>query len=73
MFFYITCIFLFILFFNIGLTRSQISSDLDSSERDIAVGERVIVAGQRKGTVQFVGETKFAPGAYDITRTYTKL
>lgn len=26
------------------------------------VGERVIVAGQRKGTVRFAGNTQFAPG-----------
>ncbi|KAL5015773.1 hypothetical protein ScPMuIL_005362 [Solemya velum] len=44
-----------------GLTRSQISI---SDPSDVAVGERVIVAGQRKGTVEFVGETKFAPGLW---------
>ncbi|KAK3095868.1 hypothetical protein FSP39_020144 [Pinctada imbricata] len=31
---------------------------------DIEVGDRVIVAGQRKGTVQFCGDTKFAPGIW---------
>ena len=26
------------------------------------VGDRVIVAGQRKGTIRYIGETQFAPG-----------
>ena len=29
---------------------------------EIEYGDRVIVAGQRKGTVKYVGESKFAPG-----------
>lgn len=31
---------------------------------EIEYGDRVIVAGQRKGTVQYVGESKFAPGIW---------
>ncbi|XP_071142130.1 CAP-Gly domain-containing linker protein 3-like isoform X1 [Mytilus galloprovincialis] len=31
---------------------------------DIEYGDRVIVAGQRKGTVKYVGESKFAPGIW---------
>ncbi|KAL3867597.1 hypothetical protein ACJMK2_040479 [Sinanodonta woodiana] len=45
-----------------GLTKSRTSSI--SSLAEIEVGDRVIVAGQRKGTVKFVGETKFAPGIW---------
>ena len=43
-----------------GLSKSRTSSI--SSLAEIDVGDRVIVAGQRKGTVKFVGDTKFAPG-----------
>lgn len=31
-------------------------------ERGIQVGDRVLVVGQRTGTVRFCGTTKFAPG-----------
>ena len=43
-----------------GLSKSRTSSI--SSLAEIDVGDRVIVAGQRKGTIKFVGDTKFAPG-----------
>lgn len=33
-------------------------------ERGIQVGDRVLVVGQRTGTVRFCGTTKFAPGNY---------
>lgn len=46
--------------FYVGLAKSRTSSI--SSLAEIEVGDRVIVAGQRKGTIKFVGETKFAPG-----------
>ena len=42
------------------MSKSRTSSI--SSLAEIDVGDRVIVAGQRKGTVKFVGDTKFAPG-----------
>ncbi|XP_060575928.1 CAP-Gly domain-containing linker protein 3-like isoform X7 [Ruditapes philippinarum] len=45
-----------------GLSKSRTSSI--SSLAEIEVGDRVIVAGQRKGTIKFVGETKFAPGIW---------
>ncbi|KAL4236501.1 CAP-Gly domain-containing linker protein 4 [Mactra antiquata] len=45
-----------------GLSKSRASSI--SSLAEIEVGDRVIVAGQRKGTIKFVGETKFAPGVW---------
>lgn len=44
--------------FDTGLSKSCIPSPLG----EIDTGDRVIVAGQRKGTVKFVGETQFAPG-----------
>lgn len=46
----------------LGLSKSRTSSI--SSLAEIEVGDRVIVAGQRKGTIKFVGETKFAPGKF---------
>lgn len=45
-----------------GLSKSRASSLSDSG--DMEVGERVIVAGQRKGTIRFIGETQFAPGTW---------
>ncbi|XP_052256727.1 CAP-Gly domain-containing linker protein 3-like isoform X3 [Dreissena polymorpha] len=45
-----------------GLNKSRGNSI--SSLAEIEAGDRVIVAGQRKGTVRFVGETKFAPGSW---------
>lgn len=31
---------------------------------EICLGERVLVAGQRTGVVQFYGKTSFAPGQF---------
>ncbi|ESP02457.1 hypothetical protein LOTGIDRAFT_224824 [Lottia gigantea] len=45
-----------------GLSKSRASSIGDLG--DINLEERVIVAGQRKGTVKFIGETKFASGTW---------
>lgn len=35
-----------------------------SETGDNEVGDRVIVAGQRKGTIRYMGETQFAPGRW---------
>lgn len=35
-----------------------------SNLAEMEVGERVIVAGQRKGTIRFAGNTQFAPGTW---------
>ena len=35
---------------------------MEGENFDIDYNERVVVAGQRKGTVRFIGETQFAPG-----------
>ncbi|NXA37800.1 CLIP4 protein, partial [Eudromia elegans] len=35
-----------------------------SEEREIQLGDRVLVVGQRTGTVRFYGTTKFAPGRF---------
>lgn len=45
-----------------GLSKSRTSSLSDSG--DMEVGDRVIVAGQRKGTIRYIGETQFAPGTW---------
>ena len=48
-----------------GLSRSISSrSSLYTSlgDGDVNIGDRVIVAGQRKGVVCFSGHTDFAPG-----------
>ena len=47
------------LFILLGL-KGRAPSITDLGE--IEYGDRVIVAGQRKGTVKYVGESKFAPG-----------
>ena len=46
----------------LGLTKSRASSITDLGE--IIVGDRIIVAGQRKGTVRYIGSTDFAPGRH---------
>jgi len=54
-----------------GLSRSMSSrSSLYGSltEDEVTIGDRVIVAGQRKGVVRFSGETDFAPGQYWINK-----
>lgn len=43
-----------------GRSKSTASSSSDGG--DIEIGDRLIVAGQRKGTVRFSGETQFALG-----------
>ncbi|VUZ55936.1 unnamed protein product [Hymenolepis diminuta] len=40
-----------------GLHKSQISEDY-------ALGDRVLIAGLRRGTIRFIGETQFAPGIW---------
>ncbi|XP_035829126.1 CAP-Gly domain-containing linker protein 3 [Aplysia californica] len=40
------------------------NSGLEVENHDIDYNERVVVAGQRKGTVKFIGETQFAPGVW---------
>ncbi|VDO00213.1 unnamed protein product [Rodentolepis nana] len=40
-----------------GLHKSQTSEDY-------ALGDRVLVAGLRRGTIRFIGETQFAPGLW---------
>ncbi|KAI0207755.1 CAP-Gly domain-containing linker protein 4 [Lamellibrachia satsuma] len=50
-----------------GLSRSISSrSSLYASltDDDVTIGDRVIVAGQRRGVVRFSGETDFAPGVW---------
>lgn len=51
--------------FETGLPKGRTPSLTDQSD-SIEPGDRVIVAGQRKGTVRFVGETKFAPGMFAV-------
>ena len=48
----------------IGL-KFRTSSIAELAEYDL--GDRVIVAGQRKGTIRYCGETKFAPGKLTVT------
>ncbi|XP_013420578.1 CAP-Gly domain-containing linker protein 3-like isoform X2 [Lingula anatina] len=43
-------------------TKSRSGTPSEGGEAEL--DDRVIVAGQRKGTVRYVGETKFAPGTW---------
>ncbi|NXS52906.1 CLIP4 protein, partial [Brachypteracias leptosomus] len=45
-----------------GLYSSPATRKNPFDEREIQVGDRVLVVGQRTGTVRFCGTTKFAPG-----------
>ncbi|NWU72789.1 CLIP4 protein, partial [Pterocles burchelli] len=45
-----------------GLYSSPATRRNPFDEREIQVGDRVLVVGQRTGTVRFCGTTKFAPG-----------
>ncbi|VDP75250.1 unnamed protein product [Echinostoma caproni] len=40
------------------------SPDLNSASRQLELGDRVLVAGQRKGVIRFIGPTQFAPGTW---------
>lgn len=42
--------------------HSGLSKQMSLDTEIIEVNERVVVAGQRKGTVRFIGEAQFAPG-----------
>ncbi|KAL8625698.1 hypothetical protein ACOMHN_043973 [Nucella lapillus] len=46
-----------------GLSKSRPSSST-SDCGEMEIGDRVIVAGQRKGSVRFIGEAQFAPGVW---------
>ncbi len=39
---------------------------------DVKVGDKVLVAGLRRGIVRFVGETEFAPGESLTLRSPSK-
>ena len=46
-----------------GLSKSGRSlSVVNVPVEELEVGDRVLVAGQRKGLIRFAGETDFAPG-----------
>lgn len=40
------------------------SPDTNASARQLSLGDRVLVAGQRKGIIRFIGQTQFAPGIW---------
>ncbi|XP_074640389.1 CAP-Gly domain-containing linker protein 4-like isoform X2 [Tubulanus polymorphus] len=45
-------------------TGLHTSSSMTSECTELEIGDRVLVAGQRKGTVKFIGETQFSPGTW---------
>ena len=48
-----------------GLPRPGRSlSVVNVATEEMDVGDRVLVAGQRKGVIRFSGETDFAPGQH---------
>ncbi|VDK34203.1 unnamed protein product [Taenia asiatica] len=53
---------------NIPVDVSHVGAKVDtglhkpSTTEDFKIGDRVLVAGLRRGTIRFVGETQFAPG-----------
>ncbi|KAH9277604.1 CAP-Gly domain-containing linker protein 4 [Echinococcus granulosus] len=55
---------------NIPVDVSHVSAKVDtglhkpSATEDFKIGDRVLVAGLRRGTIRYVGETQFAPGIW---------
>ncbi|KAL5963164.1 CAP-Gly domain-containing linker protein 3 [Taenia solium] len=55
---------------NIPVDVSHVGAKVDtglhkpSTTEDFKIGDRVLVAGLRRGTIRFVGETQFAPGIW---------
>ncbi|XP_057290662.1 CAP-Gly domain-containing linker protein 4-like isoform X2 [Hydractinia symbiolongicarpus] len=45
-------------------SRNSSTSSADSNRPNLEIGEKVVVAGQKIGIVQFVGPTKFASGIW---------
>ena len=50
------------LLYVVGLRRGPRVFGLAEGEQPLNVGDRVLVAGQRRGYVRYSGQTKFAPG-----------
>lgn len=49
-------------FHHSGISRSNsVCSDIGDDAKFVE-GDRVVAAGFKKGTIRFIGETKFAPG-----------
>ena len=46
----------------IGLSRGGRCSVVSDPAEDLEIGDRVLVAGQRRGVIRFCGQTDFAPG-----------
>ncbi len=51
----------------IGMRRGRVFG-LAEGEEPLQVGERCLVAGQRKGHVRYSGNTDFAPGRFIIAQ-----
>ncbi|XP_064626723.1 CAP-Gly domain-containing linker protein 3-like isoform X2 [Lineus longissimus] len=47
-----------------GLNHGRTSSYGSELGTDLELGDRVVVAGQRKGIIKYIGETKFSPGTW---------
>ena len=55
---------------SLGLNRSRSGRSVVAPPDDneiIDVGERVLVAGQRRGVIRFSGEADFAPGKLSVS------
>jgi len=47
-----------------GVSRSNSLCSDFGDDKNFEIDDRVTVAGHKKGTIRFIGETKFAQGEY---------
>lgn len=45
-----------------GISRSNSICSEFTDDLKFEIDDRVVAAGYKKGTIKFIGETKFAPG-----------
>lgn len=58
--FYLACLF------HSALKKKSSVVSLDPDGLNVEVGDQVLVAGQKNGTVRFYGKTDFAPGGSSV-------
>jgi hypothetical protein len=60
-----------IYFVFVGLNHGRTSSFGSEAGTELELGDRVVVAGQRKGIIKYIGDAKFSPGKICLIRIPT--